>query len=30
MKKFCLDLSENVTKIINFGKKEMILLTKEA
>ena len=29
MKKFCLDLREHVTKIINFQKKEMIPLTKE-
>ena len=29
MKNFCLDLREHVTKIINYEKKEMILLTKE-
>ena len=28
MKKFCLDLREHDTKIINYEKKEMILLTK--
>ena len=29
MKNFCLDLREHATKIINYGKKEMIPLTKE-
>ena len=29
MKSFCLDLRENATKIINYEKKEMILLTKK-
>ena len=29
MRKFCLDLGEHVTKIINYEKKEMIALTKE-
>ena len=29
MKKFCLDLRENVTKIINYEKKEMTPLTKK-
>ena len=29
MKKFCLDLREHATKIINYEKKEMIPLTKE-
>ena len=29
MKNFCLDLREHATKIINYGKKEMILLTKD-
>ena len=29
MKKFCLDLREHVTKIINYEKKKMIPLTKE-
>ena len=29
MKKFCLDVKEHVTKIINCGKKEMIPLTKK-
>ena len=29
MKKFCLDLREHVTKIINYEKKEMIPLTKK-
>ena len=29
MKKFCLDLREHVTKIINYKEKEMILLTKK-
>ena len=29
MRNFCLDLSEHVTKIINYEKKEMISLTKE-
>ena len=29
MRNFCLDLGENVTKIINCEKKEMIRLTKE-
>ena len=29
MRNFCLDLRENVTKIINYEKKEMILLTDE-
>ena len=29
MKSFCLDLREHVTKIINYEKKEMILLTDE-
>ena len=29
MKNFCLDLREHATIIINYGKKEMIPLTKE-
>ena len=29
MKKFCLDLREHVTKIINYEEKEMIPLTKK-
>ena len=29
MKKFCLDLREHATQIINYEKKEMILLTKK-
>ena len=29
MKKFCLDLREHATKIINYEKKEMIPLTKK-
>ena len=29
MKNFCLDLREHATKIVNYEKKEMILLTKE-
>ena len=29
MKKFCLDLREHVTKIINYEKKEIIPLTKK-
>ena len=29
MKEFCKDLKEHATKIINYEKKEMILLTKE-
>ena len=29
MKKFCLDLREHATKIINYEKKEIIPLTKE-
>ena len=29
MKNFCLDLKEHATKIINYGKKSMILLTYE-
>ena len=29
MKNFCLDLKEHATKIINYEKKEMTLLTKE-
>ena len=29
MKNLCLDLREHATKIINYEKKEMILLTKE-
>ena len=29
MKKFCEDLKKHVTRIINYEKKEMILLTKE-
>ena len=29
MKNFCLDLREHTTEIINYGKKEMIPLTKE-
>ena len=29
MKNFCLDLREHATKIINYEKKEMILLTKK-
>ena len=29
MKKFCLDLREHVAKIVNYEKKEMILLTKQ-
>ena len=29
MKKFCLDLKEHVTKIINYERKKMIPLTKK-
>ena len=29
MKNFCIDLRKQITKIINFEKKEMILLTNE-
>ena len=29
MKNFCLGLREHVTKVVNYDKKEMILLTNE-